>query len=93
MYAITLGESDLSEGVLANKSQLGWYVVPIRALPLQFNELGILQISDQGDSWMKMISNWIWVSRIVLTMNKFFQMFCKNILRSYMIIVKVHHSL
>ena len=46
MYVIILGESDLFEGVLVNKSQLECCVVPIRASPLQFNELGILQILD-----------------------------------------------
>ena len=57
MYAITLGESNLSAGFLVNNSQLEWYVVPIRSLPLLLNVLGILQISDQGGSWMKMMSN------------------------------------
>ena len=57
MYAMTLGEYDLSAGILVNNSQLEWCAVPIRALPLLLDELGILWISDQGGSWMGMISN------------------------------------
>ena len=57
MYVITLGESNLSAGFLANNSQLEWYVVPIRSLPLLLNALGILRILDQEGSWMKMMSN------------------------------------
>ena len=89
---MTLGESDLSEGILANNSQLWWWVVSIRVSPLQSNELGILQISDQGGSWMKIMLNWLWVSRIVLTIREFFQTFCENTLRFCTIIVEVHHS-
>ena len=90
---MTLGESNLSEGILANNSQLGWWVVPIRVLPSQSNELGILRISDQGGSWMKMMLNWLWVSRIVLMIREFFQTFCENTLRFCTIIVEVHHFL
>ena len=57
MYVITLGESNLSAGFLVNNSQLEWYVVPIRSLPLLLNALGILRILDQEGSWMKMMSN------------------------------------
>jgi len=39
---MTLGESDLLEGILANDNQFGWWVVPIRVLPSQSEELGIL---------------------------------------------------
>ena len=92
MYAITLGESNLSTGILANNSQLGWCVVLIRSLPSLLDELGILRILDQRDFWMKMISNWIWVSSMVLMMSEFFQTFCKNILRFCKIIVEVWHS-
>ena len=91
MYAITLGESNLSTGILANNSQLGWCVVPIRSSPSLLDELGILWISDQRGSWMKMILNWIWVSSMVLIMSEFFQTFCKNILRFCKIIVEVRH--
>ena len=57
MYAMTLGKSDLSAGILANNSQLGWCAVSIRSSPLLLNELGILRISDQGGSWIRIISN------------------------------------
>ena len=57
MYVMTLGESDFSDGILTNKVQLGWWLVPIRGSPLQLEKLGILQISDQGGSWINMMSN------------------------------------
>jgi len=50
MYVITLEESNLSTGILANTSQLGWCVVPIRSLPSLLDKLGILWILDQGGS-------------------------------------------
>jgi len=57
MYAITLEEFNLSIGILVNNSQLGWYVIPIRPSPSLLDKLGILRISDQGGSRMKMILN------------------------------------
>ena len=89
---MTLGESDLSEGILANNIQFGWWLVPIRGSPSRIEELGILWILDQGDSWMKMMLNWFWISRRVLTMREFLWTFCERILRFFTIIVEVHHS-
>ena len=54
---MTLGESNLFAEFLANNNQLGWCVIPMRSSPLLLKALGILQISDQGGSWMKMMSN------------------------------------
>jgi len=48
-----LGESNLSDRNLANKIQLGWWLVSIRDSPLQLIELGILWISDQGGSILR----------------------------------------
>ena len=89
---MTLGESNLLEGILVNDNQFGWWLVPIRDLPSQSEELGILQISDQGGSWMKMILNWLWVSRMVLIMREFLQTFCEKILRFFTIIIEVSRS-
>jgi len=57
MYAMILGEYDLSAGILAKNSQLEWYAILIRASPSLLDELGILRILDQGGFWMGMISN------------------------------------
>jgi len=89
---MTLGESNLSKGILANDIQFGWWLVPIRDFPSQIEELGILRISDQQGSWMKMMSNWFWVSRRVLTIREFLRTFCERILRSFTIIVEVRRS-
>ena len=92
MYTMTLGKSDFSDGILANKIQLGWWLVPIKGSPLQSEELGILQISDQGGSWINMMSNWFWVSRRVLMIKEFLWTLCERILRFFTIIVEVCHS-
>ena len=47
---MTLGKSFLSDGILAKEIQLGWWLVPMRGLPLLFEVLGIFQISDHGSS-------------------------------------------
>ena len=83
---MTLGKSWLLEGDLAKAIQLGWWHVPINSSPSQFEELGILRISDQGGSWINMILNWFWISRMVLMMTEFLQMFCEKTLRFFTII-------
>ena len=55
---MTLGKFDLSEGILVKDNQFGWWLVPIRDSPSESEELGILCILDQGDSWMNIMSNW-----------------------------------
>ena len=50
---MTLGESLSTDGILANKIQLGWWTDPMRGFPSQFEELGIFHISDQGGSWIR----------------------------------------
>ena len=92
MYAMTLGESDLFDGILANEIQLGWWLVPIRGSPLQLEELGILWISDQGGSWINIMSNWFWILKRMLMIKEFLWKFCKRILRFFTIIVGVCHS-
>ena len=88
-YVRTLGESFLSDRILANIIQLGWGLVPIKGSPLLFKVLGIFWISDHSGSWIKMILNWFKVLRRVLTMREFLQMFCEKILRFFTIIVKL----
>ena len=46
IYAVTLGEVDLFVRVPAKSSQLGWWTVPMKSSPLQFNVLGTLQMTD-----------------------------------------------
>ena len=50
MYTATLGYSDLLELDLINISQLGWFTMPTRVSPLQFEELRIEWIEDQEGS-------------------------------------------
>ena len=92
MYAMTLGMSNFSDGILVNEIQLGWWLVSMRGSPLQLEELGILQISNQGGSWINMMSNWFCVSRRVLTIKEFLQTFCERILSFFTIIVGIRHS-
>ena len=42
MYTKTLGASDWLEGILANESQLGWWVVLTSISPFWFEVLGIV---------------------------------------------------
>ena len=92
MYTKTLGALDWLEGVLANKSQLGWWVVPTSTSPSWFKVLGIIWMIDQGSSWMKMMSKSVWVSRIVLTISKFFQTFWEKTFQWLQIIVEGYCS-
>ena len=89
IYAETLGKFGLFAEILVNSSQLGWCTVPIRSLPLLFDVLGALQITDQDDSWIRMMSKCIWILSMVLMMRWFLQTFCENILRFCRIIVGV----
>ena len=90
---MTLGKSFSYDGILAKEIQLGWWLVPIRGLPLLFAMLGIFRISDHGGSWIKMISNWFKVSRRVLMMREFLWTFCEKILRFFTIIIELSCSL
>jgi len=83
---MTLGELLLLEGGLANAIYLGWWQVPIRGSPLQFEELGTFWISDQGGSWIKIMSKWERVSRMMFVMSEFLQTFCEKIFSLWIII-------
>jgi len=90
---MTLGKSAPSNGILANKIQLGWWMVLMRS-SLSWSEiLGIFWISDQGGSWIKMILNWFKVLRRVLMMREFLWTFYEKILRFFTIIVELSRSL
>jgi len=90
---MTLGKSIPSDGIHVNKIQLGWWMVPMRGSPSQSEVLGIFWISDQGGSWIKMISNWFRVLRRVLMMREFLRTFCEKILKFFTIIVELSRSL
>ena len=92
-YVMTLGESLLFKGSLANAIQLGWWQVPMRGLPSQFEELGIFRILDQGGSWISITSNWERDSSIVLVISKFLQTFWEKIFKFRTIIVYWRRSL
>ena len=68
---MTLGESLQLEGGLANAIQLRWWQVSVSGSPLQFVELGTFWISDQGGFWIKIMSKWERVSRMMFVMSEF----------------------
>ena len=92
-YEMTLGELLPLDGSLANEIQLGWWQVPIRGSPLWFKELGIFLISDQGGSWIKIMSKWNRVSSIVFKTSEFLRMFWEKIFKFRTIIVGLSCSL
>ena len=91
-YEMTLGESLPLEGSLTNEIQLGWWQVPIRGSPSQFEELGIFLISDQGGSWIRIMLKWNRVLSMVFRMIEFLQTFCERIFRFCTIIVGLSRS-
>jgi len=92
-YEMTLGESLPLDGSLANKIQLGWWQVPIRGSLSWFEELGIFLISDQGGSWIKIMSKCNRVSSIVFKTSGFLWMFWEKIFKFRTIIVGLSCSL
>ena len=84
---MTLGESLLSLEFLENAIQLGWWQDPMRGSPSQLSALGSFQISDQGGSWIRTMSNWVYDSSIELVMIEFFRTFWEKIL-SFRIIIE-----
>jgi len=77
MYTITLGDSETHDKVLEKVVQFGWWGTLTSTSPSQLVELGMDQITNQGDFWMNMISNNDWVSRMVLMIRLFLQTLCK----------------
>ena len=91
-YEMTLGGLLPLEGSLANEIQLGWWQVPIRGSLSQFEELGIFLISDQGGSWIRIMSKWNRVLSIMFRTIEFLWTFCEKIFRFRTIIVSLSHS-
>jgi len=56
MYAVTLGEVALFNGLIVKSSQLGWWTVPMKFLLSLFAVLGTWQMMDQDSSWMRIMS-------------------------------------
>ena len=80
---MTLRESFAEHGSLANVSQLGWFGMPTKGMPLQFAELGIVLIVIYNGSWINtMLKFWL-TSRMVLMRKLFFNTFWENIFRSF----------
>ena len=90
---MTLGKSLLSLGDLENVAQLGWWQDPMRGSPSQLSALGSFRISDQGGSWIRMMSNWEYDSSIVLVTIELFRTFCEKILNFCIIIEGLRRSL
>ena len=80
IYIKTLGESDWFVEVLAKVSQLGWWGMPTSSSPSLLVELRIVYM---GGSWINTISTDIWVSRIVLTIRLFLQIFWEKNLKCH----------
>ena len=93
MYAVTLSEDTLFEGLMVKSVQFRWWTVPTKSFPSLFEVLGTLQIIDHSGSWIRMMSKCVWVLRMVLTMRWFFYMFWKRTLRFFKIIFSVYRSL
>ena len=89
---ITLGESSVFGDDLAKEVQFGWWQVPTRGSPSQFEEHGIFWVSDHKGSWIRMISKWFWVLSIILRMREFLRTFCEKILSLRTIISWDWHS-
>jgi len=87
-YVKTLGESDWFVGVLAKVSQSGWWGTPTSSSPSLLVELQIVCMANYGGSWMNTISKDIWVSKIVLTIRLFLQMFWEKSFKMSQIIAK-----
>ena len=59
------------EIILENVIQSEWFGVSINYSLFLFEKLKIDQMNDQEDSWIKIISNYLYTSRIVLVSNLF----------------------
>lgn len=92
-YVKTLGCSLLSIKCLEKVICKGWLGVPTKGSPSSDVKLGIVQITDQGGSWIKTMSKFLLFSRIISVSSLFFQTFCENILRFLQIIYSPHPQL
>ena len=72
---MTLRELQIWEEFLENIVQFGWLGTLTNSSPSQLVELGIDCMKVQDSSWMKMISKDKCISKIVLMIKLFLQMF------------------
>ena len=56
MYTMTLEEVALFMEVIVKSDQLGWWTVLMKFLLLLLTVLETWQITDQGSSWMRIMS-------------------------------------
>jgi len=87
-YEITLGKTLLFNSMLEKVNQSEWLGVPTKLYSSLLKELGIDWINNQGDSWMKIMLNFLLDSKIVPVRSLFFQTFCKKSLILLIIILK-----
>ena len=90
---MTLRESFAEHGSLTNVSQLGWFGMPTKGMPLQFTKLEIDLIVVYDGSWINMMLKFWLTSRMVLMRKLFFHTFWENIFRSFKIILWSHLQL
>ena len=93
IYIMTLGESLQLEEFLEKVIQLEWFRTPINSSPSLYLKLGIEHIVDHDGSWIKIISKESCISKIVLIMKLFLQIFCENILISLTIMLSSYPQL
>ena len=86
IYMMTLGYSFLLTACLEEMIYNGWLEVPMIILPSLDIVLRILQITDQGGSWINMMSKFLLFPKIRSVRSLFFQTFSKKIFRFFIII-------
>ena len=87
IYIMTLGALWIFEGFLENVNQFEWFGTSTNSSSSLFKKLGMEHINDYGSSWMNIISNSLCTSKIVLVSKLFLQIFCENILISFIIML------
>jgi len=85
---MTLKELWLLKVFLEKVIQLEWFETSTSFSASSFNKLKIDWINNYGSSWIKIISNSFYTSKIVLVSRLFLQTFCEKILISLIIILE-----
>ena len=84
---MTWGLSLSFEEVLEKVTKFGWLGALTIFSPFLLNKLGIEHKVDYGDSWMRIMSKFLLISNSMSVRNLFFQIFCENTLRFFIIIL------
>ena len=93
MYVMTLGCSLSSVNYLEKVICKGWFGALTMISPSSYFELEIVWMIGQGGSWIKITSKFLLFSKIMSVRSLFFQTFCENIFRFFIIIYLPHPQL